>query len=124
MLLRCRALTEDTVAAGARMRGLAIGALNPLRARALLTPREGTPILILSSRRVSMQAPTSRASSASIAMLRKLVAFPTVSRDSNLELIHFARDYLQDLGAESRLTYDDERRKANLFATLGPRGTQ
>jgi len=55
-------------------------------------------------------------------MLHKLVAFPTVSRDSNLELIHFVRDYLQNLGAESRLTYDDERRKANLFATLGPQG--
>ena len=52
-------------------------------------------------------------------MLRKLVAFPTVSRDSNLELIAFAREYLHDLGAAVRLTYDDERRKANLFATLG-----
>ena len=58
----------------------------------------------------------------SIEMIRRLVAFPTVSRDSNLELIHYARDYLQDLGAELRLTYDDERRKANLFATLGPAG--
>jgi hypothetical protein len=55
-------------------------------------------------------------------MLRKLIEFPTVSRDSNLELIHFARDRLRDLGAECRLTYDDERRKANLFATLGPPG--
>ncbi len=59
---------------------------------------------------------------ASIEMIRKLVAFPTVSRDSNLELIHFVRDYLRALGAESRLTYDDDRRKANLFATLGPAG--
>ena len=55
-----------------------------------------------------------------IAILRKLIAFPTVSRDSNLELIQFACDYLRDIGAVLRLTYDDERRKANLFATLGP----
>ena len=55
----------------------------------------------------------------SLEMLRRLIAYPTVSRDSNLELIHYARDYLKDLGADSRLTYDDERRKANLFATLG-----
>ena len=55
-------------------------------------------------------------------MIRKLVGFPTVSRESNLELIHFARDFLAELGAESRLTHDDDRRKANLFATLGPRG--
>ena len=40
----------------------------------------------------------------------------------NLELIHFVRDYLEGLGAECRLTYDDEKRKANLFATLGPGG--
>jgi len=58
----------------------------------------------------------------SIEMIRTLIGFPTVSRDSNLELIHYARDYLKDLGAEFRLTYDDDRRKANLFATLGPIG--
>jgi len=55
-------------------------------------------------------------------MLRKLVAFPTVSRDSNLALIHFVRDMLKPHDADVRLTYDDEKRKANLFATLGPRG--
>jgi acetylornithine deacetylase len=58
----------------------------------------------------------------SIEMIRTLVGFPTVSRDSNLDLIHYVRDYLKELGAEFRLTYDDERRKANLFATLGPAG--
>jgi acetylornithine deacetylase len=58
---------------------------------------------------------------ASIEMIRTLVGFPTVSRDSNLELIHFVRDQLAALGAQSRLTYNDERSKANLFATLGPR---
>jgi len=68
-----------------------------------------------------MQSPANSAS-ASVEMLRKLIAFPTVSRDSNLELIDFARGYLKDLGAETRLTYDDDRRKANLFATLGPAG--
>jgi acetylornithine deacetylase len=58
----------------------------------------------------------------SIDMIRTLVGFPTVSRDSNLDLIHFVRDYLEPHGADIRLTYDDEKRKANLFATLGPRG--
>ncbi|HKA43377.1 MAG TPA: acetylornithine deacetylase, partial [Burkholderiales bacterium] len=51
----------------------------------------------------------------------KLIAFPTVSRDSNLELIHFVRDYLKPFDADIRFTYDDEKRKGNLFATLGPR---
>src|SRR5687768_811575 len=53
-------------------------------------------------------------------MIGKLVAFPTVSRDSNLALIDFVRERLRALDAEVRLTFDDERRKANLFATLGP----
>ena len=57
----------------------------------------------------------------SIDMIRSLVGFPTVSRDSNLELIDFARETLRPHGADVRLTFDDDRRKANLFATLGPR---
>lgn len=56
---------------------------------------------------------------ATLDTLRTLIAYPTVSRDSNLELIHYAGAMLRDLGAEARLTYDDDRRKANLFATLG-----
>ncbi|MGZ8198489.1 MAG: acetylornithine deacetylase, partial [Burkholderiales bacterium] len=56
-----------------------------------------------------------------VEMIRTLVAFPTVSRDSNLALIDFARERLRELGADLRLTFDDDRRKANLFATLGPR---
>jgi acetylornithine deacetylase len=60
--------------------------------------------------------------SSSVGMLRKLIAFPTVSRDSNLALIEFVRDTLKPLDPDIRLTHDDDRRKANLFATLGPRG--
>jgi acetylornithine deacetylase len=55
----------------------------------------------------------------SVEMIRTLVGFPTISRDSNLELIHYLRDHLKPYGAEMRLTYDDARNKANLFATLG-----
>src|SRR5215470_18575933 len=53
-------------------------------------------------------------------MLRRLVAFDTVSRNSNLAAIEFIRDYLDGHGIESRLTFDDDGRKANLFATIGP----
>jgi len=49
-----------------------------------------------------------------------LVRMNTVSRASNLELIHFVRDELARHGVASRLTFDDERTKANLFATIGP----
>ena len=54
-----------------------------------------------------------------LAMLERLIAFPTVSKDSNLGLIEWTRDYLAGLGATSRLTYDATGKKANLFATLG-----
>lgn len=54
-----------------------------------------------------------------IELLERLIAFPTVSRDSNLELIYWIRDYLASLGVESRLTYDASGKKANLFASLG-----
>ncbi|MFL6601342.1 MAG: acetylornithine deacetylase [Steroidobacteraceae bacterium] len=52
-------------------------------------------------------------------LIERLIAFRTVSRDSNLGLIEWARDYLQGHGAKTRLTYDATRKKANLFATLG-----
>ncbi|MEO7335369.1 MAG: acetylornithine deacetylase [Caldimonas sp.] len=54
-----------------------------------------------------------------LALARSLVQMNTVSRESNLELIHFIRDELKFHGVESRLTFDADRRKANLFATLG-----
>jgi acetylornithine deacetylase len=57
----------------------------------------------------------------SIEMIRKLIGFPTVSRESNLELVDFVRELLRRFDADVRLTFDDGRRKANLFATLGPR---
>lgn len=55
-------------------------------------------------------------------LIRELIAFPTVSRDSNLELIDYVRELLRPLEADVRMTFDRDKRKANLFATLGPRG--
>ncbi len=52
-------------------------------------------------------------------LARTLVQFNTVSANSNLPLIHFIRDELARLGVKSRLTYNADRTKANLFATLG-----
>ena len=54
------------------------------------------------------------------ALLERLIAFPTVSRDSNLEMIDFIRHTLGDLGVRSELFYNADRTKANLFATIGP----
>jgi len=57
---------------------------------------------------------------ASIEWIRTLIGFDTTSRDSNLDLIHHVKDYLGDLGVASTLVFDAEKRKANLYATLGP----
>ena len=58
-------------------------------------------------------------SSNALHLAQTLVRMNTVSENSNLELIHFIRDYLAKLGVKSRLTYNADKTKANLFATLG-----
>jgi len=62
---------------------------------------------------------SSQPSAASRTMIERLINFKTVSRDSNLGLIEWVRDYLQGFGAVTRLTFDATGKKANLFATLG-----
>ena len=54
-------------------------------------------------------------------LIQTLVAFDTTSRDSNLALIDWVTGYLKSHGIESALTFNDDRRKANLFATLPAR---
>ncbi len=58
-------------------------------------------------------------SSHALELARTLVQMNTVSAHSNLELIHFVRDELHRLGVASRLTWNADKTKANLFATLG-----
>lgn len=55
----------------------------------------------------------------SLLLAQTLVRMNTVSANSNLELIDFAQSHLKALGVQSRITYNAERTKANLFATLG-----
>ena len=54
-----------------------------------------------------------------LTLAQDLVRMNTVSANSNLELIHYVRDALRALGVASRLTFNADRTKANLFATLG-----
>ena len=61
-----------------------------------------------------MAAPTSTE------LITTLVGFDTTSRDSNLALIDWVESYLADLGVKSDRSWDADRRKANLFATIGP----
>src|SRR5512133_1539258 len=66
-----------------------------------------------------MEVTSTALSPRSLDLARTLVRMKTVSDHSNLELIHFARDELARLGVASRLTYNHDSSKANLFATLG-----
>lgn len=56
----------------------------------------------------------------SIGILERLIAFPTVSRDSNLDLIAYATDLLGASGIASQIIRSADGHKANLFATIGP----
>lgn len=55
-----------------------------------------------------------------IDILADLIAFPTVSSDSNLAMIAYLSDQLERVGAQVDVFHDEAGQKANLFATLGP----
>ncbi len=55
-----------------------------------------------------------------IEMIRALVEIPTVSRDSNLQLIDFVSSYLETFGIASKRVANAAGDKANLYATVGP----
>lgn len=54
------------------------------------------------------------------ALLEKLVSFPTVSRESNLDLVDWAEDLLTAHGARCFRDYNADGTKASLYAHLGP----
>ncbi len=54
------------------------------------------------------------------ALMDRLVAFPTVSRDSNLALIDFVEDYLAGHGVSSVRVPNEDGTKAALYAHIGP----
>ncbi len=55
-----------------------------------------------------------------IELLSELVAYPTVSSDSNLACIDALAQRLEDVGARVDVFKDETGQKANLYATLGP----
>ncbi|WP_213762824.1 acetylornithine deacetylase [Caballeronia sp. dw_19] len=54
-------------------------------------------------------------------LLDSLIAFDTRSSESNLALIDFIQQYLKRHDVESSLVFDETGRKANLYATIGPK---
>jgi acetylornithine deacetylase len=53
-------------------------------------------------------------------LLNRMVSFDTTSRNSNLALIGFIREYLDGLGVSYRVSSDAAGQKANLHAVIGP----
>ncbi len=53
-------------------------------------------------------------------ILDRLVAFPTVSRDSNLPLIDWVQDYLEGFAVPTQRVWNAEHTKAALHAHVGP----
>ena len=56
-----------------------------------------------------------------IEILKTLIAFPTISADSNMKLIDYCSDQLIKVEAEVKIIKNDNGTKANLYATIGPR---
>ncbi len=54
----------------------------------------------------------------SVKILSDLISFKTISGEDNSELINYCEEYLNKLGATSFKTFDDEKKRVNLFATL------
>jgi len=65
-------------------------------------------------------APTVATRMTTSALLERLVSFDTTSRNSNLSLIGFIRDYLDRFGVPYRISTDPTGQKANLHAVIGP----
>ena len=54
----------------------------------------------------------------SIKILNDLIAFKTISGEDNSFLINYCDNILKSLGASSFRTYDDEKKRVNLFSTI------
>ena len=60
----------------------------------------------------------------SVKILTDLIGFKTISGEDNSALIDYCDDILKKLGATSFRTYDDEKKRVNLFATLKAKSSQ
>ena len=54
----------------------------------------------------------------SVKILTDLISFKTISGEDNSSLINYCDEILKKLGATSFKTFDDEKKRVNLFATL------
>ncbi len=54
-------------------------------------------------------------------ILKKLVSFAVMSGESNLDMVDYMVRHLDGYGIESELIYSEDKTRANLFVTIGPK---
>ena len=59
----------------------------------------------------------------SIKILTDLISFKTISGEDNNSLIDYCDNILKDLGASSFRTFDEDKKRVNLFATIKAKNT-
>ena len=59
----------------------------------------------------------------SVKILTDLIGFRTISGEDNSALIDYCEEHLHRLGATSFKTFDEEKKRVNLFATLKAKKT-
>lgn len=60
--------------------------------------------------------------SQTLSILERLIAFPTVSATSNLDIIEYITEFLNSRGFSMTVIHDKTGQKAGLFASIGPDG--
>ena len=53
-------------------------------------------------------------------ILAKLVSFPVLGGDHNLEIIHWIQNYIEPFGIATTLVPNEEKTKASLHCRIGP----
>lgn len=90
-----------------------------VRAR-VVSPAPTKAAALASLTQPPLSSMTAHHSPDTVEWLTRLIAHPTVSRDTNLPLIEEVQDFLDRFGINATLTFDAKGHKANLYATIGP----
>lgn len=56
----------------------------------------------------------------SLEIAKNLISFPTISSESNLDLIKYVSNYFDSYGVRHSIIENQDHRKANIIATIGP----
>ena len=59
----------------------------------------------------------------SVKILTDLISFKTISGEDNNSLIDYCDDILKKIGASSFRTFDDDKKRVNLFATINAKNS-